>query len=336
MLPCPVVALASLLPALALARDARAQGDDPRAIAEALFRSGRELMASGDLAAACPRFAESNRIDPKPGTLMNLALCHEKAGRTASAWAEYAQAAEIASRAGQPERERVARERARALEAALTQVVIDASAEPHATVRLDDQVIGPGALGTPFPVDPGEHVVRATERGKIAFLQTVTVSPSADEVTVRIPTLTDDPSEPRSPPRVDPAALSPIPPVDATTHPARPWGYAVGGIGLGLVAMGSYFGLHALSEKQVANRECDTAMNCTATGLDAISQLKTDEAVSTFTVLGGVAAIATGVYLVLATSRPDARSTSTAMLGEHELHVGPDARSGGVGITWTW
>src|SRR5271166_3476943 len=105
------VAFAGLWSSSATAADSN-QG----ALAEALFRSARELMAAGKYAEACPKLAESNRIDPKLGTLMNLALCHEKAGKTASAWAEYVQAGEIAQRTGQKERAQVARDKAQALE----------------------------------------------------------------------------------------------------------------------------------------------------------------------------------------------------------------------------
>jgi tetratricopeptide (TPR) repeat protein len=53
--------------------------------AEILFREGREAFKKGDYAAACPKFEESQRLDPAIGTLLNLALCEERWGRLADA-----------------------------------------------------------------------------------------------------------------------------------------------------------------------------------------------------------------------------------------------------------
>jgi hypothetical protein len=315
---------------------ARAQGDDPRAIAEALFRSGRELMAAGDLSEACAKFAESNRIDPKPGTLMNLALCHEKAGRTASAWAEYVQAAEISRRAGQDERERVANERAHSLEATLPHLVIDSSAGPDAAITLDDQPIGAGAFGTPIPVDPGEHVVAATAPGKDAFHETVTAAPIPELVTVHVPALSTTWSAPpvSSVRRDDPRRA---PPTNDGASARRTWGFIAGGAGAALIGIGSYFGIRAFDEKHVADNACG-GMYCTQSGHDAISAMKTAEAVSTISIAAGVVGVGVGLYLVLSPPR-----TATARAGGASapstpsiLRVGPDAAIHGVRAVWTW
>src|SRR5512136_2811036 len=64
---------------------------DPAA-AEVLFREGRKLVAANDFAAACPKFAESQRLDPAVGTLLNWAACEEHVGKLASAWQRWKEA----------------------------------------------------------------------------------------------------------------------------------------------------------------------------------------------------------------------------------------------------
>jgi hypothetical protein len=328
---CVAIAVASTW---AAAPAARAQGDDPRAIAEALFRSGRELMAAGDLAQACAKFAESNRIDPKPGTLMNLALCHEKAGRTASAWAEYIQAAEVAHRAGQDERERVAEDRARSLEAALAHLVIVSAADPATTVRLDERRIGPGAFGTAIPVDPGDHVVDASARGHETFTQTVTVAPTAERVTVRIPPLPLSTAGTVPAPRSATMESARSAPGDDGGASGRTWGVVSGGAGLVLLGIGGYFGLRAFSEKRTAEDHCGPTV-CDSTGLDAITSMKTAEAVSTISMAVGVVGVGVGIYLVVSPPHGSvARSGAGARSGT--LRVGPDAALRGVRLAWTW
>src|SRR5262245_32765336 len=57
--------------------------------AEILFREGRAASRAGDWTTACAKFAESHRLDPAPGTRLNLARCEEVAGHPARALAMY-------------------------------------------------------------------------------------------------------------------------------------------------------------------------------------------------------------------------------------------------------
>ena len=73
--------------------------------ADETFHAGRELMKDGKLAEACPKFEESQKADPAPGTLLALAYCQELSGLLASAHANYLAAADLASKEGQPEKQ---------------------------------------------------------------------------------------------------------------------------------------------------------------------------------------------------------------------------------------
>ena len=83
-------------------------------------------MAQGKHADACPKLEESQRLDPGIGTQFNLAVCYEQVGRTASAWSTFLDVAGAARAAGQTEREKVARQRATALEPRLIRLTITA------------------------------------------------------------------------------------------------------------------------------------------------------------------------------------------------------------------
>src|SRR5262245_23511913 len=79
---------------------ARADVSADKAAAEALFNHAKQLVKEGKLSEACPKFEESLRLDPGIGTLLYLADCQEKAGKTASAWARFLEAAAAAKAAG--------------------------------------------------------------------------------------------------------------------------------------------------------------------------------------------------------------------------------------------
>ena len=100
-----VLALAS---GLALPRWAAAQDTTK---ADETFHAGRELMKDGKFADACPKFEESQKLDPGLGTQFNLADCQEHLGKLASAWANFGDAASRAKAAGQAERAQAAKER---------------------------------------------------------------------------------------------------------------------------------------------------------------------------------------------------------------------------------
>ncbi|WP_438021712.1 hypothetical protein [Sorangium sp. So ce233] len=183
-----LLALAMFLAALVGGgRDARAD----TAAAQALFDAARQLMAQGKYADACPKLEESQRLDPGIGTQFNLATCYEQLGRTASAWSTFLDVAGAAKAAGQVEREKVARQRATALEPRLIRLTITAPADAPADlqVKRDGALVGRAQWGIPVPVDPGKHTIEASAAGRAPFAKTVEVTRAGASETVAIPPL---------------------------------------------------------------------------------------------------------------------------------------------------
>ncbi len=180
--------LAAVLVA-ASATPALAEVHNP-ARAEQLFKLGKELMDKGQLEEACKAFQASQQADPSVGALLNLALCHEKKGHTATAWAVYKEAASLAANRGEAERSAGAKELADKLEKQLSRLTVKVSDRHDGmTVRVDEQELPPVSYGVALPVDPGEHRVDASAVGYETWSATVSVEDHADSRSVTVPPL---------------------------------------------------------------------------------------------------------------------------------------------------
>jgi len=225
---------------------AAAQTETKAAVAEALYRQARDLMAAGDYEKACPKFAESQRLDPATGTLLNLAACHEKQGRLASAWLEYSDAAVAARRDQREDRVEYAQSRALALESKLSRLTLLLAAdadEPELSIELDGASVGRAVVGAPTPVDAGNHTVRASAPGKKSWSQSILIGAEADQQSITIPKLELGPPEPAAvPARPASAPITPSSPSPPTTNdelsnrPIPTSVYLAGGITLALAA----------------------------------------------------------------------------------------------------
>ena len=107
-----------VVPRVLLAQPAPAASSES-SVADALFGEGRALLDAGRYGEAIAKFTESEKLDPGVGTMLNLAYCYEKIGKTATAWSSYRAAAAAAHDAADGDRETFAEERARAGEPAL-------------------------------------------------------------------------------------------------------------------------------------------------------------------------------------------------------------------------
>lgn len=218
---------------------ARADGSDAR-IAQALFEEARELMADKRYAEACPKLEESQRRDPGGGTLLNLALCREGEGKTATAYVTLTEALAIAMRDGRRDRQEIARAHMAALQPSLPRLTVVVPAEVAVdglAIAVDDAPLPEAAWSVATPVDPGSHTVSASAPGRASWKTTVSVR-GGEKRSVDVPSLIPAPEErPASaPPAAAPRPLGPAPAASGGRARANPVFFGV--LGTTVVAGG--------------------------------------------------------------------------------------------------
>jgi len=334
------LALIVAFPSVARADAARA------AAAEALFSEARRLTAENRHADACPKFEESQRLDPAIGTQFNLAVCYEKIGRTASAWAAFLEVSYAARASGQRDRERVAKQRADALEANLARALISTGGralQEGARVARDGLEIGPAQLNVPVPVDPGDHAIELSAPGFKTWKGTFRAVPSST-VTVAIPTeLESEPATiappapapvaveqtPKSAP-VLPVALEQPPDSDVPGRSQRAIGWTVGAVGVAGLVVGSFYGLKARSTNDDSLGYCREKNLCQPEGVALRDDARSYGNVSTVAFAIGGAAIASGLVLIL-TAPSSKAAPKTAVRSVASWNQGPS-----LALEGTW
>lgn len=264
--------------------------------AEYLFRSGEKKFDAGKYAEACADFAESLRLGPKLGTLLNLALCHETIGRYATAWGEFNHAAVWAIQNNQKDRHDFAQQHAGALETKVPRVLLQLPpGQALGSVEIDGEPLPDSRWYLPIFLDAGEHSVSVNAPGKQRSTVKFRVINSPTEQLVSIPSLADEKPPPPPPP----------PPIlvdrDATK---RTIGYVTLITGGTLFVMGVTFGISAMDSRNTASDNC-LGNRCNAEGFDAYQAAQSKATVSTVTTLIGLAAIGAGTWLVVTSRKPE-------------------------------
>jgi hypothetical protein len=281
-----------------LAAPAAADQAPNAALAQRLFEEARSLVSAGRYDEACPKFAESQRLDAAVGTLLNLAQCYEKTRRLASAWATYKDAETAANLAGQHERAASAAARAEALAGSIPYVVIDVPRPaPGLVVRCAGREIGSAAWGIAIPVDPGSVRIEANAPSRGPWAREVAVR-IGERVPVTLPelALADGPSgEGSRPGRNSTLAL-----------------IAFAG-GAALVAGGVVTAVVSIDQYKAANRDHCTPQGCDDAGLKQIDSAKHLAVASQVALVLGAAGLAGGLYLWLARPRANGAGVRAAV-----------------------
>lgn len=309
---CVALALASMTAPGLAAADEPTPAD--RTLARTLFEEGRALLKDGKFAEACPKLEESERLAPGMGTLFNLADCFENLGRTASSWAAFSEVADLAKRAGQTDRETVARERAAALKPKLVywKLHLAGAAPTGLTLRIDDRAVSNAVLDAELPVDPGLHRVKVMAPGKVEHETEVRIETTTPMTPVELPALLDAPQEPAPlapAPKVEPPPEPPVVPEAERTW-QKPTALVAGGVALVALGVGTAFGLKASSQWSDAKATCNGNV-CDKAGYAGWQDSRSSATVSTvFFTTGAVVATAA---VVLWLTAPNAREARTSL-----------------------
>ena len=274
---------------------------DPAA-AEASFREGRALLERGELGPACEAFEVSQKLEPSSGTLLNLAVCRMKQGKTATAWAHFVAAERLARNQSRPDQAEEAKQRRLELESRLSTLTLDvAAAPPGLEVRRDGVVVEPASYGSKVPVDPGKVVISASAPGHESLSFEITLSESVDQ-RVTVPSLKKLPESSGAPP----AAQRPGEARTAQESGSNPWPWVVGGIGAAALVTGGVFGAMALSSDSTAKEQCDQrTTDCPDEAVETAERRDREAMVSTIGV--GVGLVGIGVAAIWALGSPPRR-----------------------------
>jgi tetratricopeptide (TPR) repeat protein len=315
---------------------ARCQERDSAA-AQALFDQGRELSSQGKYAEACPKFQESNRLDPGIGTQFHLADCYEQSGRVASAWAAFLEVASQARATGQIDREKAATKRAEKLQPRLPRLVVnvpEGSKTPGLEIRRNGMLVGSAQWGTPVAVDPGEVELTATAPGKQTLRQTLRVE-EGKTASYNLPALAQGEGAAAAPaeaakaatpaasasPSLPPPAPAPVPPPDGDRPAAKsgngPWVVTLAGIGVVGLGLGTTFAILAKSKYNDSLNDCDAdAPNlCGASGMELRNDARTKGDIATVSfIVGGAALAGAGVVWLAGGSSKEKHGASPTRL----------------------
>jgi hypothetical protein len=329
VLPLAIALL--LVPGFALAQPAKSGTEV--AAAEGLFYEARTLMQAGKFAEACPKLEESMRLDPGIGTQFNLADCNEHLGKIATAWTAFNDAAAQSKLSNQPDREKVARSRAAALEPRLPRLAVDVTGAPAGLeVKRDALVVGAPAWGTLVPVDPGTHRISASAPGKQPWETTVTTR-EGKVTRVSVPRDLPDLGAPPAAVAIGPGpatlAAEPFPEAIVESHGGaqRAVGWIVTTLGVASVGVGAGFGLSSLGKRNDARTHCTDA-GCDAEGVSLRDDALRSGNISTITMIAGGAALAGGILLVLTAARDEPPHERAG-----RIRAVPTTASGGGGLS---
>lgn len=279
------------------------------AVAEAQFNRGLAEMREGRYESGCPALEESQRLDPRPGTLFTLADCEAKRGRIATAMTRYEDYLSLFGRmtpdqqSKQQGRDAIVKERKAELAAKVPKLTLRAPPSPPRgmVVTRGDLVLSAASLGVALPVDPGEYVIVTEAAGLARNEQSVTIQVGEVKEVVLV---FGAPLPAGEGGAVTGAAPGQPPRDDGGPGGRRVAAYAVGGVGIAGIALGAITGGLTLGEKSTIDDSCEGTV-CSQEGLDAADSASTLGMASTIGFGVGAAGIAAAIILIVTEPDPE-------------------------------
>lgn len=289
-----------------------------KAAADALFRQGREAFDKGDYSRACPKFAESQAVDPAPGTLLNLALCEERSGKLLHARQHLTEL--VPQLSSRDDRLPFARDLLAKIEKRVCRLSLTlAPGAPSETVVVDEREHTTLPLGVEIELDPGEYELSIQAPGRPSEKLRIGLTEGQREARVIQPPKAVEPDKKSSVP--------PTPPPKSGPGLARTLGFVAGGIGVAAFGVAAVTGVVLLNKKSAVDDLCPKK-RCSAEGerLRKAAEATPVLPLNTVSWILGIAGVGAGAVLIL-TSSPKGTSEPKAAAFPMVLPSG-----GGLGV----
>lgn len=317
---------ALLLGALMLARTARA---DEKDTAKTLFEQGIADLEAKNYDKACPALDQSQKLDPRPGTLFALAECEGFRGHGVVAYARYGEYLQVYAslsrdkQAKQGSREKDARAKRAELERTLAQATFSLPADAPAgtVVTRDGAPLAASDLGSPVMLDPGAHIVTTQVPDGPVNEQRFTLE-KGEKRTISLEVKTSGPAATSAP--------QPLPPPSSSTSSRRIATFAAGGLGVVGIAVGGITGGLMLSKQGTIKDNCRAGSPgvqlCNTEGASAGNDAKTLGAIATAGFAVGLVGLGAAVVLFVTTPKQQKAAAATAI----EVRAAPIGSEGAM------
>jgi serine/threonine-protein kinase len=321
-----LIAFTSALPAAAQSDPPAPEAEKPvddveakSALARSAFVSGAKLSSQSRWEEALAEFERSAALRAHAGTTYNIAYCLRALGRYTRARKTFLRALEQNRAAGGNElgeslvadsmtylkeiEARVSRVRLSILPQNATVTVdgrplelIDAGTQPPTlsagTAETTEAGVVPGGEAV-LLVDPGDHIFVVSHPSYHAKAVTRTFAPAVTTpMKFKLTGLVEGERQ------GDTEALHRRPVARRLERgPLSAVGLVVGGVGVGVLAVGSYYGVRAITKQNASEDHCPTRATCDAEGVDLADDAKRSATIANFGIGIGLGAVAAGGLL---------------------------------------